>query len=73
MKVFGEREERRVFFTHTIENANGARRGVGKANNLASGATQFTLHRLHALGSGVKVRFKKCFQNVHEIRAPSAK
>jgi hypothetical protein len=60
-KMFGEGEERSVFFANVVENADGAARAGRKTGDFASGAAKFTLERLDALHGNVEVVLEEIF------------
>jgi hypothetical protein len=65
VKVAGKRQKRSVLFGHIVANADGSVFGVGQAHNGSAGASQATLHRLHAQRPGTESLLEEPLQNVH--------
>ena len=59
--MFREFEESDVFFTDTVEDADGSGFFVGEANNFPAGATEVALERDDARGRGVEVVLEELF------------
>ncbi len=58
-KVFGEGQERGVFFAYAVKDADRACFVVRQPDDLASRAAQFALQRQHAVRRRMKMPFEK--------------
>src|SRR6266567_8664684 len=61
----GEFQERRVLFTHIVQDADCANLSTSQPDNLASRTPELPLQRLNLLDRQVEALLKQIFENVH--------
>ena len=64
----GEFEESGVLFAHIVEDADGAGLFAGQSDDLAPGAAELPLQRLHLRDRRVEMLLEEMVENVHEVR-----
>ena len=65
-KMPREFEECGVLFPNVVQDSNRTEFVVGEPDDIATGAAELALQRLHALGRRVEMLLKEFLENVHE-------
>src|SRR5262249_48327949 len=62
-------KERKVLFTHTVQNSDRPRLSGTQANDFSPGRSQFALQRLHPFRAYTKALLEKLLQHIHRLAA----